>query len=184
MVSIDKTLSRRCLSLSYRRRFSLHLLEPLFDDHGALLRDNRYCIIVDSLARFRVEDDKTWHSTYPKSFRSGFHPRVLKRKRQPWHLTEILIVLTLVLICGKEYHFNDFAALVVLVVELDEEWGEFAARWAIVHAEVEHEKLRLAGDGRAYGGLAASSLLGSVGKEDLVGASQEFQRGGCLACSA
>ena len=92
--------------------------------------------------------------------------------------------MTLVLISGKEYHFHDFAAFVVLVVELDEERGELAAGRAIVHAEIEHYKLRLAGDGRAYSGLAATSLFGSIREEDFVGTSQEFQRGGCFTCCA
>ena len=47
----------------------------------------------------------------------------------------------LVLVARKEDNFYDFFTFIVLVVELDEEWGELATRWAIVHAEVKHEQL-------------------------------------------
>ena len=80
-------------------------------------------------------------------FRSWLHPTVLKGQREPWHLPKVLIIESLVLVTRAEDDLHDLAVLVSLVIKLDEEGCELAARWAIVHAEVEDEKLGLAAAG-------------------------------------
>ena len=70
--------------------------------------------------------------------RCRLHTPVLKRQREPGHLTKVFIVLALVLVSREEYAFNDLTVLIGLIIELYEEGSEFTAWRAIVHAEVEH----------------------------------------------
>ena len=75
----------------------------------------------------------------------SLHSQVLEGQGEPWHRPKVSIVLILLFVAGEKDHFKDLVALIVLLIKLDEQRCELLARLAIVHAEVEHEKLGLRG---------------------------------------
>ena len=113
--------------------------EPLLENDRALLGDYSDCVVIHCGTGLGVEYDQPRQASDIEIFGCRLHARVFEGQSEPGHLAEVVVVLALVLVAGKEDDLDDFPILVQFVVKLDEQGSELAAWWAIVHAEVVHE---------------------------------------------
>ena len=146
---------------------SVHLRQPLFDYDRALFGDDLDGVVVEDRSVACVQDDEARQAPNREVSRSWLHARVFEGQCEPGHLSEVFIVEVLVLVTRKEDHLHLIAALVGLVVELDQKGSELAARRAVVHREVKHQDLSLAFERLAHGRRSASACLIAAAEKNI-----------------
>merc|ERR1712012_708894 len=98
---------------------SLIACEPLFNDDWSLFSNDIDCVIIYCGTRLCVQNDQTRQAFDLEVLRCCLHSWVLKRERQPGHISKVSIVLVFLLIAREENNFKEFLVLIVFIIQLN-----------------------------------------------------------------